>query len=212
MTSLQRLLCGIALAAMPVLFAGAAPAAQSADPDWPCIQRKVPSLSLGQVWSGPELPPLAADWAKDPSVSALVRDVAARRMPVAEAEKAILNFAGSQPADHRKASMEMLAQGLFDHMNSERGEVISGIARYARNQLAMAARLRAAASELGELRAKPDASANEIITRTEQMAMEIRIFEERVQSLTYVCEVPTFIEQRLYALAKTIAKAMADPD
>ena len=30
-----------------------------------------------------------------------------------------------------------------------------------------------------------------------------------MQSLTYVCEVPTLIEQRLYALAKTVAEVMA---
>jgi hypothetical protein len=29
-----------------------------------------------------------------------------------------------------------------------------------------------------------------------------------VQSLTYVCEVPTLIEQRLYALAKAVAEVM----
>lgn len=34
------------------LLLGAAPgrAADAADPDWPCIQRRVPHLSLGQVW------------------------------------------------------------------------------------------------------------------------------------------------------------------
>ena len=45
--------------------------------------------------------------------------------------------------------------------------------------------------------------------RTERLTWETRIFEERVQSLTYVCEVPTLIEQRLYALAKTISEVMA---
>ena len=35
---------------------------QGADPDWPCIQRKVPELSLAQIWNGPELPASAKDW------------------------------------------------------------------------------------------------------------------------------------------------------
>jgi hypothetical protein len=202
----------IALAAMSVLIAGPVLSAQNTDPTWPCVQRKVPSLSLGQVWNGPELPKSAADWSKDSAISALVREVSARRMPLAEAEDAILSFARGQPADQRNVRMAMLAQGLFDHMNAERADVISGIARYAQNQLAMAARLRAEGAKFAELRANPDADANEIITRTEQMALETRIFDERVQSLTYVCEVPTFIEQRLYSLAKTIAKTMAGPD
>lgn len=211
MTLIQRLLRALAAPALSALMAGPVLAAQNTDPTWPCIQRKVPSLSLGQVWNGPELPPAAAEWAKDPAVSGLVRAVAARRMPVAEAESAILSFSRGQPAGQRGASLAMLAQGLFDHMNAERADVIAGIARYARNQLAMAARLRAEGSKFAKLRADPNASANEIITRTEQLALETRIFEERVQSLTFVCEVPTMIEQRLYSLSKTIAKTMAAP-
>jgi hypothetical protein len=201
----------LAAAAMSAMITGPAFSAQGADPTWPCIQRKVPSLSLGQVWTGPELPPSAASWSKDSAVSALVRDISARRMPIAEAEAAIQSFTRAQSADQRGARMAMLAQGLFDHMNAERADVIAGIARYAKNQLAMAARLRAEGTKFAELRANPDADANEIITRTEQIALETRIFEERVQSLTYVCEVPTFIEQRLYSLAKAIAKTMAGP-
>jgi hypothetical protein len=38
--------------------------------------------------------------------------------------------------------------------------------------------------------------------------LRTRIFQERAQSLTFVCEVPTLIEQRLYALARTIAEAL----
>ncbi|RVC10409.1 hypothetical protein ENZ74_16200, partial [Mesorhizobium sp. M7A.F.Ca.CA.002.15.2.1] len=62
-------------------------AAANTDPDWPCMQRKVPQLSLGQIWNGPELPATAKDWAKDPGVSALVDAVAARRTPIAQAQK-----------------------------------------------------------------------------------------------------------------------------
>jgi hypothetical protein len=179
-TSLVR---GLALAALLLPAASAALAAMNTDPNWPCIQRKVPELSLGQIWNGPELPPTAKNWAQDPEIPVLVDELAARRVP-------------------------MLVQGLFDHMNAERSQVISGIARYARNQLELAARLRKEASEVDALRAKPDADANEIALRTDRLTWETRVFEERVQSLTYVCEVPTLIEQRLYALAKTVAELL----
>ena len=56
---------------------------------------------------------------------------------------------------------------------------------------------------------KPDADVNEIALRTDRLTWETRVFEERVQSLTFVCEVPTLIEQRLYALAKTIMEVLA---
>ena len=199
---------GIA-AALIFLALPAALAASNKDPDWPCIQRKVPELSLGQIWSGPELPAAAKDWSKDQDIASLVKELAARRVPVADAQTEIREFAAALRTDQSKGRMAMLVQGLFDHMNAERSQVISGIARYARNQLELAARLRKEASEVDTLRSRPDADASDIAVRTDRLTWETRIFEERVQSLTYVCEAPTLIEQRLYALAKTIADVMA---
>ena len=49
-------------AAMVVAATGTASAASNNDPDWPCVQRKVPELSLGQIWNGPELPATVKDW------------------------------------------------------------------------------------------------------------------------------------------------------
>jgi hypothetical protein len=190
---------------VPIANAGAA----TTDPDWPCMQRKVPQLSLGQVWNGPDLPPAAKDWSKDSAVSALVEEVAARRMPIAEAQKKIKDFAASLPADQLGPKMAMLVQGMFDHMDAERSHVISGISRYAHKQLEMAAELRKEASDVDTLRAKPDADPNEIERRTDQLNFATRIFSERVQSLTYVCDVPTIIEQRLYQLSKIVSESLA---
>ena len=200
---------GILAAAVLVSLATAATGAANQDPDWPCIQRKVPQLSLGQIWNGPNLPASSEEWSKDKDISALVKELAARRLPIADAQKEIRDFSASLPADQAESRMTMLVQGLFDHMNAERSEVISGIARYARKQLELAARLRKEASEVDALRTQPDANANEVAARTDRLTWETRIFEERVQSLTYVCEVPTLIEQRLYALVKSISDVLA---
>ncbi|WP_378943155.1 hypothetical protein [Mesorhizobium sp. ANAO-SY3R2] len=204
MELVRGLAIAAALGAAPSIASGAA----NQSPDWPCIQRKVPELSLGQIWNGPELPAAAKDWSKDKNVEALVQELAARRLPLADAQKDIRDFAASLPAGQADAKLAMLVQGLFDHMNAERSQVISGIARYARRQLEFAARLRKEASDVDALRSKPDADVNQIAAQTDRLAWETRIFEERVQSLTYVCEVPTLIEQRLYALAKTIGEMM----
>ena len=37
---------GMGLAASPLAVAA------GGDPDWPCVQRKVPEISSGQVWTG----------------------------------------------------------------------------------------------------------------------------------------------------------------
>lgn len=187
---------------------GPALAAQGDDPDWPCIQRKVPELSLAQIWTGPELPPSAGEWADDADVSDLVAEVAARRVPLAQAEQMIRDFASRLTPDERQVRLTKLVKGLFDHMNRERSQVITGIGRYAHKQRDLADALRKEGSAVDELRAKADADPNEVAVRNDRLVFQTRIFQERVQSLTFVCEVPTLIEQRLYALAKTISQTL----
>ena len=198
----------IAFSVALMIATGQALAAQGDDPDWPCIQRKVPELSLGQIWNGPDLPATAANWAKDAAIHALVQELAARRLPLPEAQQKIGSFAAGLPQGDREQRLAMLAQGLFDYMNHERSQVISGIARYARGQRDMAARIRREASDLDALRSRPDTDQLALARRDEGLIFQTRIFQERAQSLTYVCEVPTLIEQRLYALAHTAAEAM----
>jgi hypothetical protein len=200
-----RCLTAILLAAG---FSNSALAAANNDPDWPCIQRKVPELSLGQIWNGPDLPEEAKDWSNDEDISDRVKELAARRLPLPEAQKEIKEFAATLPPEKLEPQLTMLVQGLFDHMNAERSHVISGIARYAHKQLEMATALRKESSDVDALRNKPDADQNEVTKRTDQLTWQTRVFEERVQSLTYVCEVPTLIEQRLYQLAKTVAETL----
>jgi len=206
-SSLRRILSASAMigtvAACPAL------AAQGDDPDWPCIQRKVPQLSLGQIWNGPELPQRAADWSKDETVSALVKELAARRVALPQAQQEIRDFLKLLSEGERQARTAMLVQGLFDRMNAERSHVIDGIARYAHRQRDMAARLRQEAAAVDLLRTKPDGDPNELAWRSDRLIFQTRIFQERAQSLTFVCEVPTLIEQRLYALAKAAKEALA---
>jgi hypothetical protein len=183
-------------------------AAMNTDPDWPCIQRKVPELSMGQIWTGRDLPASAAKWQDDEAVAEVVADVAPRRVDLPDAQEEIRTFAAGLPDDRKAEQLLALVQGLFDHMNHERSQVIAGIGRYARGQVAMAESLRHEASEVDKLRADPNVSQSEIMMRNDRLMFRTRIFEERVQSLTYVCEVPTLIEQRLYQLAKTIAEVL----
>ncbi|WEX78916.1 hypothetical protein PYH37_003868 [Sinorhizobium numidicum] len=203
--SLTRIIPAAAVAA---ILAWPALAAQGGDPDWPCIQRKVPELSLGQFWTGTELPQTAADWSKDAGISALVRELSARRVPLPEAQQKIRGYAEGLPEGEREPRMTMLVQGLFDHMNRERSHVIAGIARYAHRQRDMAELLRQETSAVDALRANADADPNELALRSDRLAFQMRVFQERAQSLSFVCEVPTLIEQRLYALVKTIAEAL----
>ena len=62
------------------LIAPMAGAADFSDPDWPCIQRKQPHLSLAQVWSGPVPDAAAEDLARSAAIQALA-EVLGRAIP-----------------------------------------------------------------------------------------------------------------------------------
>ena len=114
---------------------------RSHDPDWPCIQRKVPrAVARPDLERAGAAGRRRADWSKDHAVSSLVEEMAARRVPIADAQQEI-RISRPCAAGRRTAepTMAMLVTGLFDHMNAERSQVISGIARYAHKQLEMAA-------------------------------------------------------------------------
>ncbi|TDW32866.1 hypothetical protein EV128_106210 [Rhizobium azibense] len=189
----------------------AAPAAHPAtntDPDWPCVQRKVPELSIGQVWNAGELPETAKQWDKDPRLSDLAAELVKRSNPIDDARKQISDYIASLPKDQAHEKLEQLFMGVFDKINIERGLIISGISRYAESQRQLAADLRKKAAEVDKMRTASDADQTELARQTAQLTWETRIFEERVQSLSYVCEVPTMIEQRLYSLSKIISEMM----
>jgi hypothetical protein len=81
---------------------------------------------------------------------------------------------------------------------------MSGIERYGRKQLQFAEKLRGQQDELSAKRQAANADESEIQDLNDQVIWDTRIFEERRKSLTYVCEVPVLIEQRLFGLAKAI--------
>lgn len=199
----------LALAAL-VLAAPAASAAGRGDPNdplWPCVQRKVPELDLGAVWTGPAIDPKALDWRKDRKVADLVAYLVQRRVPLDEADKAVTGLAAE--AGPRKAeTLKLLFAGLFDRLNAERKEVMAGIDRFGRKQIAFAESLKQRNAELDKLRNDKTVDFAKIQAAADEVLWETRVFDERQKSLTYVCEVPVIIEQRLFHLGKTIAGAL----
>ena len=86
-----------------VLAAPAVAAAATTEPasTWPCIQRKVPELSLGGIWQRGDLADGAAKLSTDPAVQTLAEKLAARRTAMDEAASDIKAFAKTAGADER---------------------------------------------------------------------------------------------------------------
>ncbi len=194
-------LFALLLAATPAL------ANDPTDPDWPCVQRKAPHLSIGQMWTGPTPDAASTAAAARPDVQALADRIALRRTPMDQAETAIAEFAAS--AD--PAALTGLFQATFDRIDTLRSRLIDGIGRYARGQKDLAARVETSRARMAELEAAatPDYDAMDQVEK--QLDWDSRIFDERRQSLTYVCETPVILEQRAFALARAIAGHLPPP-
>ena len=55
---------------------------------------------------------------------------------------------------------------------------------------------------------RPDADQGRIDELTNRVEWDTRIFEERRKTMSFVCEVPVLIEQRLFALARAIQQSL----
>jgi hypothetical protein len=178
------------------------------DPDWPCQQIKTPTLSLASVWAGPELDLNSQSWRKEGDVADLTAKMAQRRIPVPEVESAIADFKAKAGAD---ADSKLLAAfaGAFEDLSQQRSQVLEGLDRFGRKQRALADRIRAenaavqeSSDQNREGQALPGGDSQE------QLQWDIRVFDDRRQTIGYVCEVPTLIEQRIGEIARAVQKAL----
>jgi hypothetical protein len=172
-------------------------------PDWPCAQAKVPEISLPAVWAGPPLDDIQTKWKDDARVSALVTKVAARRVPLDEAEKEIKDYLGASSNDKVMAG-KLLFAGLFDTLNAERATVMNGLERVMRKQREAADKIRSDTVVLQGLQSDASPDQQKVDELSNQILWETRIFEDRRKVVKFVCEVPTTIDQRLFALGRVI--------
>jgi len=186
---------------------GASFAADPRYPDWPCPQAKVPEVSLAAVWAGPPLDDVAAKWKDDPKASPLVARLAARRTPLDEAEKMIKDFLASSATD-KTTNGKMLFAGLFDTLNAQRTSVMAGLERVTRKQREAADKVRSDTIALQALQDDPAHDQAKLDELSNQLIWETRIFEDRHRVIKFVCDVPTAVDQRLFALGRAIQQEM----
>ncbi len=193
-----------------VALAVASTAARAADPrypDWPCTQAKVPDISLAAVWAGPALDDVQNKWKDDEKVSALVSKLSARKTPLDEAEKSVKEFLTGSASD-KTANAKLLFAGLFDTLNAQRSQVMNGLERVSRKQREALDKIRDETVQLQALQSATPRDETKVDTLSNQLVWETRIFEDRRNVVRFVCEVPTAIDQRLFALGRLIQQEM----
>jgi hypothetical protein len=196
----------IAMAMLSLVANGTAQAADPRYPDWPCVQAKVPEISIPAVWAGPPIDDVANSWKDDAAVTALVERLASRRIPVEQAQKAVAEFL-SQSSDKTKAG-KLIFAGLFDSLNAQRSAVLSGLERIMRKQREAVEKIRADTASLQAAQSAASPDQAKIDELNNQVLWEARIFDDRRRVVSFVCEVPTIIDQRLFALSRTIQQEM----
>ncbi len=196
---IRALLLGLVVAA-PAFAAG------PPDPDWPCIQRRQPQLSIAQVWGGPVPDEATLALAKAPEIQSVAEVLALRRTPMADAEARIAAFA----ADHDPQALVALYAASFEHTNRARSRVMEGITRYAHKQEALDAKIEHLRHEFAALQAADDQDFDRMDALERDLDWSTRIFQDRQQSLTYVCETPVILEQRAFALGRAVEALLPD--
>jgi hypothetical protein len=196
-----RIMIGALLAA--AVSTGVCRAADPRYPDWPCAQAKVPEISVAAVWAGPPLDDAAEKWKNDSKVSALVAQLAARKLALEDAQKAATEFLAT-PGTDKMVTGKLLFAGLFDTFNAQRSSVMNGLERVTQRQREAADKIRKDTITLQALQDATPPDQPKIDGLGNQLVWETRIFEDRRRVVKFVCEVPTIIDQRLFALSRTI--------
>ena len=201
----------IATAALALPLSSAS-AMDEANPDWPCISRKVVEVSPATIWDGPSLEGFE-NWRNDDDIRKFSEYIVTRRITADEVEAAIKQYAeGVAEADRDKKLTELFVAAL-SRINDERKIVISGIERFHKRQLARAKTIEKEGLELPKGAALPDApmSAGEIdklSPEEEKYKWEVRVFQERQQNIPIACEIPGLIEERAGLVARAIRANM----
>jgi hypothetical protein len=177
------------------------------DPNWPCQQIKVPEMSLAAVWSGPTVDPRGTSWKDNKQVAELVEKLAPRRLPIDQAQTLLHDFAQGEGAQKQPPLLQVLV-GLFNVLDQERDSVMSGLDRFGVRQKELAAEIRGDNEKLRALQADSTSDPKAVQQLTQQVTWEVEVFQDRRQALSYACDVPGKIEQRLFALAHQIQQEL----
>jgi len=193
----------------------ATPAEVAGSPDWPCMQRKVESISAAQVWDGPPLEDAKA-WENDDKIHELTGILESRRVSLEDAEKAIKEFSQVQPEGERDKKLTQLFSSVLEKINTDRKFVIGRIEEFQKRQKGRAAELQREGQKLGEKNQpipspdSPGAGASDFKLTPEQETYNwnARIFQDRQANLSVACDIPGLIEARAFDIAKLIRAQM----
>ena len=173
------------------------------NPDWPCAQRLVETLSAGSYWTGPLAP--NPDWRNDEPLFTLVTELVDRDTPDADGVARLSSYADAVPPRQRASNLPALFSALVDQTNDQRTPLIQRLEQLGRRQRGMG-------DTIGAISTKIDAMAAADPHRDDlagERDLDVRAFQETQHTMRYACEVPPAMERRLGLYARTLQVKLA---
>lgn len=212
--SISALIFGLPLGLLLALALPPSAEAQRAatgPPDWPCVQRLVPELAWGTIWTGPSLDEVEAAWYDDEEVGRVVRYAMARETRSDDAMQRVREFVDSLADDdsaEREERLTLLFSGLFELTQRERSRTIERIRGASRAQVARLEKVAEMVDELEALRSEEQIDPLEEEELSKALFWEQRTFQTRQQALPALCEQPYLLEERLGQMVRIIDAGM----
>lgn len=200
----MKILCNLSMALALSVATTQALAADFSDPTWPCIQRKVERLSLGLMWPEPKENIILSDPQKA-AVKELASALSLQRVDMENASQMVSDFVQAHGTE--RDLMQAVFSEVFDTISKRRTRIIKGIGNVSTGQIALAERIDATRSEMDRLMDADEPDYDKVDALEEQLDWDDRIYRERQQSVSYLCESPVLLEKRLFALANLLQNA-----
>lgn len=205
MSTLKPLALSLALAALGVPVQ----AADFSDPTWPCVQRKVETLSLGLMWPYPVAPdaaappaPLRADFTE------LANYLSLRRVELDSLKPRVDAFAATYRGD--ADALGLVFATVFETLSKRRTRIIAGIGDFSLSQIALADNIDVNRAEMDTILAAPEPDFDRVDALEEQLDWDQVIYTDRQRNIAYLCETPTLLERRLFTIGQMLQKAVQD--
>lgn len=186
------------------LTATAAVAADFSDPSWPCVQRKVETLSPGLMWPEP-LPDAKLEGASGAAARELAELLALRRVDLEAARAELAAF--TEAEGDAMPLMAAVFSGVFDRLSHRRTRILKGIGKFSLGQIELSEKIDAARAEMDAQMALDAPDYDRVDALEAQIDWDQRIFTDRQHTIRYLCETPQLLEQRLYAIAQLLHEA-----
>lgn len=184
-------------------------AADFSDPTWPCVQRKVETLSLGLMWPFPVNSDLAADNDQlRADVTELSGYLSLRRVELDSVQPRVDAFAATYNGDAE--ALGLVFESVFNTLSKRRTRIISGIGDFSLSQIALAEKINANRAEMDTILVADEPDFDRVDALEERLDWDQIIYTDRQRNIAYLCETPTLLERRLFSIGQMLSGAVID--